>query len=187
MTPTRRACPDGEWDLLPPSVRVAHEAGDFAGSFDVRGGEGALARLVARVSRLPAPGRDVRVTLEVREQGDGARWTRRFGPTQLATTRLVTTQRVDSRGRLVERLGAIECAFRLLVDEHGLSYEQVGAALALGPLRVPLPRALSPRIVARVADMPAPGACHVTVGLVVPLAGLVLSYDGVVNPVTTTP
>jgi hypothetical protein len=163
------------WDAVPEVVRRGHEPGTFSGTLDVRCGAGFPARVVAWACGFPPPGRDVPVRLAVTTDGAATRWERRFGAHEL-----VTMQRTRPGGLVSERLGCIECVFRLLADEHGVSHEQVAAALCLGPVRLPLPAPLAPRIVARVAAAPAPRACHVTVGVVAPFAGLVLSYDGVV-------
>jgi uncharacterized protein DUF4166 len=45
-----------------------------------------------------------------------------------------------------ERCRGVELRFELQSDRAGLRYVQRGAALALGPLRLPLPAAIAPRV-----------------------------------------
>jgi hypothetical protein len=174
--PIAKTRPTPGWESLPEAVRRAHEPGSFVGCFEVRRGEGLLARFVAGVSRFPPPGRDVRARLTVTEKPDGTRWARRFGERDL-----VTTQRVLPGGLTAERLGCFECVFRLRLDERGVAYDQVAAALTLGPLRVPLPLLLAPRVESRVEAASGGRACRVSVAIAVPIAGFLLSYEGIVS------
>ena len=67
----------------------------------------------------------------------------------------------------------------------GPPYEQVGAWLCLGPWRIPLPRLLSPHIQAETLE--ATGGMRVLVRIGSPLAGALLTYEGLVTPEEESP
>ena len=69
-------------------------------------------------------------------------------------------------------------AIRLHVENGGLVYHQVGAALWRG--WVPLPAFLAPRVVG--SEMPdGPDAVRVNVRVTIPLVGLLIAYEGRLN------
>ena len=147
-----------------------------SGSFDVRHGERRAARALARLLGLPAAGARVPVRLVVTRRRGVERWHRTF-----AGRDFVTYQRRTADGLLAERAGAFELLFRL--DERGgvCRYRQVGFAFRLGPLCVPLPRRLSPRVVAR-ERMAADGSrISASVRVSAPLVGLLIAYGGCVE------
>jgi hypothetical protein len=168
------------WAQLPSVVRRMHEEGHASGRFSIRRGAGPLHALVAWLCRFPAAGEQVPTRLQVQRHGEGQRWERSFDG-----HRLVTTQRAWGGGRLGERLGPVECVFRLRPVESGILYEQVGAWLCLGPWRLPLPRLLAPRIEAVTAA--APEGMHVQVKLSSALLGWMLTYEGLVSPEEASP
>jgi hypothetical protein len=142
-SPTARAL-GSSWAQLPLVVRRLHGPCAVCGSFAVERGRGWTAAVVAQLFGLPAPGRDVPTSLEVRAGRCEFTWARRFG-----TRPLVTHQRALGGGALAERLGGIECVFELIATPEGIEYRQTGARLCAGPLRFPLPRVLAPRVEAR--------------------------------------
>jgi hypothetical protein len=79
---------------------------------------------------------------------------------------------------LAERLGCLEFWFRLRVIERTLDFRHTGTAGVLGPLRVPLPRWLSPRITAREWAGLEEGSLQVAVRISLPLIGLLMAYEG---------
>jgi hypothetical protein len=82
-----------------------------------------------------------------------------------------------SRCLLGEQVGIVELHFQLEAVDGALVYRQVSAKLRLGPLAVPLPKFLRPRVEAReIAD--GPGRTRVAVLLTMPLIGWLISYDG---------
>ena len=164
------------WLELDPAVRRAHGPGAAVraiGSFTVRRGAGRLARLAGRALRLPPAGSDVEVRLEVATAGGEERWRRRFGDHPLDST-----QRGSGGGELIERFGALELRFGLVVSGGGLSWVQRGAGLRLGPARIPLPRWLSPHAAASEAPGGGPDRTRVAVRVTLPLAGLLIAYEG---------
>ena len=81
---------------------------------------------------------------------------------------------------MAERMGLLECRFRLRPTSRGLDYVQVGASLSVGPMRLSLPRFLGPRVTATTwAEERGMG---LDVSVFAPIFGRVLRYHGVVAP-----
>jgi hypothetical protein len=168
------------WAQLPSIVRRMHEEGRATGRFTIRRGSGPLPALIGWLLRFPSPGEGVSTRLEVQREGDGQRWVRSFDGHLL-----VTAQRAWEGGLLGERLGSVECVFRLRAVDGGIVYEQVKAWLCLGSWRLPLPRLLSPRIEAVTAPAPQGLRVHVKIGAA--LIGWLLTYEGLVSPEEEAP
>jgi hypothetical protein len=90
----------------------------------------------------------------------------------------MTVQYQRGTDLLAERLGCLEFWFRLRVIEHALDFWHTGTTGVLGPLRVPLPRWLSPRITAREWAGLEEGSLQVEVRISLPLIGLLMAYEG---------
>ena len=169
-----------DWARLDEPVRRLHEFGTGPcgeGLFAVRGGN-LFARALARLFGLPAPGEAVRVCLSVtrEEGGEAERWHRTFGRRVFDTL-----QREGANGLLAESAVPFELLFELGVDGGALVYKPAGAALRVGPLRVPLPRALAPRVEARESAADDRRGVVVYVKSSAPLVGLMLSYEGLLR------
>jgi hypothetical protein len=165
------------WGEVDEAVRRLHERGAGPcgeGLFAVRRGN-FFARTLARLFGLPAGGESVRVRLSVTQTEGGAaeRWHRTFEGRVFDTL-----QREGEGGLLAERAGPVELLFRLSVEGGALIYKQAGAALRVGPLRVPLPRAFAPRVEARERGAEDGEVVHVHVSSSAPFVGLMLSYEG---------
>lgn len=77
----------------------------------------------------------------------------------------------------------IELSFRLSADDGALLFQVIGAALVLAKLRLALPSFLTPRIQARVKDAEDfPDRFNVSVQIVLPAFGPILSYEGFLQP-----
>lgn len=163
------------WEHLPGIVRRLHQEGRFHGRFAIRRGQGPLSAVLGWLCRFPAAGEDVATRLVVRRDGALQHWERSF-----AGHALHTVQRAWEGGRLGERFGPMECVFRLRAVEGGLAYEQVGTRLCLGPLGLPVPRVLAPRIEGLATE--APGGMAVRVSIGTAFTGWLLVYEGVVRP-----
>jgi uncharacterized protein DUF4166 len=164
------------WDALPASVRRAHlgaEGLEAAGVLRVERGSGRAARVLARLCRLPEAGESVPVRLSVRREGPGERWVRSFG-----ARRLVSSQHACADGLLAERFGPLELRFRLAPTARGLRYEQGGTALCAGPLHLPLPRWMAPRVTATEEAAPPGDRTRLRVTVSLPVVGLLLAYEG---------
>ncbi len=160
---------------MPAVVRRLHCSCRVTGRFDIERGAGWLAGPAAYLFGLPPAGRDVATSLVIEPDRGGLKWSRRFG-----ATRLVTHQRALGDGIIAERIGAIECSFVPLASAEGIEYRQTGARLCAGPLRLPLPRILSPRVEAWVRARGE--AAEVDVAVSAPLIGRLVHYRGVVQP-----
>jgi hypothetical protein len=169
------------WADLDEGVRRLHGEGAgvrAAGVFRVRRGSGRLARLLARLVRLPAAAETVDLQLVVVQQAHGEEWRRTFG-----THPLTSFQSRRHDGLLVERMGPVELRFALRAEGGALLYRSTGASMRLGPLRIPLPRRLAPRVEAWERPAGEPGRAHVAVEVHLPLAGLLVAYEGSVTRV----
>jgi hypothetical protein len=166
-----------QWaSLSAPLRRFFESTRPFSGAFEVRSG-GWLGRMLRAILRMPAPGPRVPVRLLVEPTAGGEVWRRRF-----RDRRLDSAQRADGE-LVVDRFGATEVAFALEAGERGtgMSMRQVSTSLRLGRLRIPLPRVLAPRVTGAMHDLaPGDGRVHVTVRVVAPLVGLIISYEGTV-------
>lgn len=163
----------GDLRTLPAAVARIHfstVSSAASGEFVVERPGGFLGRLLGRVLRFPAAGDRVTVSLFIVRSEHEEVWLRVFGR-QL----LVSTQRA-ARGALVERFGPFEVVFELGVRDGVLCFDQHAARLALGRLGVSLPRAVAPRVHARVAGDDR--ATHVDVSISVPGLGTLLRYGG---------
>lgn len=164
------------WDRLDNSVRRIHAyiaPVQAVGVFKVRGGSNGLARLLARLARLPVAGEAVSVRLLVTARGDREEWRRTF-----AGQPLVTLQSERRDGLLAERIGPLEMRFRLEVVSGALWYKAARAAFCLGPLRLPLPSWLSPRLTAWEKPIGEEGQIDVFVQVDLPLLGGLVGYSG---------
>ncbi len=179
------------WENLDPRLQRFHSASKIrrgTGLFQIRHGETKLARLLAWLLRLPKEGQDVPARLVVREGvvpagGNVAAeiWERSFRKWNLNSI-----QYANHQGLLAERFGLMEIWFQLQASDHSLQFTPAGGALALGPIRIKLPLTLCPLVRARVS-----GSSNiserftVSVNVVAPFAGLVLAYDGYIEPEVT--
>jgi hypothetical protein len=150
--------------------------GAWQGRFDIRRGTTLFARLLGAIARLPASGVTVPTLLEVSPDRGGERWFRRFG-----SRRLMTFQRTVPPDLLAERLACLEIQLRVTIVGGTIYFEQVGAAVAIGPLRLPLPRWLSPRLTARTRLAERGDAIGVRVNMTGPGESLWIEYEGTIE------
>lgn len=168
---------DSWYELAGPVRRMHLDGASFrgGGSFRVRHGTGRWARFLAWLVRMPRATGAADVRLTITPLGCGERWERSFDGRSL-----VTTQRGNPDGGLVERVGPLELRFRLEVRDGALFYRPAGADLRFGPLQLPLPRPVAPCVEAR--EEP-DGLLRTRVRVIVtaPFAGLLVSYEGCVE------
>ena len=163
-------------NLSEPVQRLHTGAFEGAGKFTVRHGESSPARLLIKLLRLPAAGVDIPVKLSVITQKSGERWERTFG----GGTPFVTEQRAGDSGLMIERIGWAEIRYRLEIAGGALFYRQTGTKLCVGPLRLPLPRSLAPRIAARESAIDETST-HISVEVTLPAIGRLISYKGFIK------
>lgn len=171
----------GRWSELAERVRLCHEVAPTLRAnavLTVERGKGWLVRLGATLMRLPRAARDVRTSLEVTTVDDLQVWSRSF-----AGHPLVSTQ-YEVGAMLAERFGLIEVQMTLEVQAGELHYRSARARLCLGPLRIPLPSFMCPKVDGRafVEDATPPEHMSLRIRISHPLVGLVISYSGVVRP-----
>jgi hypothetical protein len=165
------------WLQVAEPIRSAHTTGSPVqghGNFRIRHGEGHLARVLARLLRLPRAGDAIETRLVVASHGDGEQWLRRFGDRRLDTVQY------EGDGELVERIGVLEFRFRLDASGGSLLYRQHDVALVLGSLRLRLPAGWAPMVEAR-EDPAAAHQVRVQVLVSIPAVGPVLAYDGIIQ------
>ena len=169
-----------DWERLLALVRRLHQEGGATGRFTIRRGQGVLASLLGWLCRFPAAGEDVPTRLLVRREGAVQHWERSFGGHTLASV-----QCAWEGGRMGERFGPVECVFQMRVVEGGLSYDQVGAWLCLGPWRLRLPRLLAPRVEGLAIESAQGMSVSVKIGSA--FTGWLLTYEGHIQPEETAP
>jgi len=166
------------WAQIAEPIRSVHASRAViraSGQFRVEHGRHFLARVLARMLRLPRPAAAVQTQLVVTADSDGERWQRTFNG-----RRFETRQYESNAFELAERFGVLEIRFRLDARGGSLLYVQRGAALVFGPARLRIPAAWAPRVEA--SEEPAgPARFNVAVRVVLPGVGQLLAYDGIVD------
>jgi len=148
-----------------PHLRAAHEAPLRAtGKVSVTNSSRPMARLFARLLRLPRPGIDLDLAVTVTETPDGQQWDRRFGSQRLRTYQ-------HSRGGMMVELSGPGAIF-LVVEGEGENLVYRSAKATFGGIRVP--RGLAPTVVARA--IPTETGWVAQVEISIPVAGQLCSY-----------
>lgn len=162
------------WLDLHPFVRCMHVTGKpltRTGTFRVRRGTSAIARIAQMLLGLPRTSESSPVTLRIEPNSQGERWIRRIGDVTFVTTQA-------SAGNLLrERVGIVDLYFSLRVVDNCLHYHQTAAKLPLGLLSIALPRWLAPHVVA--SETPkGDRAVDISVLVSLPMVGLLVAYEG---------
>jgi hypothetical protein len=162
-----------DWLAVAENIRRAHSVGgELNGVFRIAYGTGLAAKQLVRWADLPRAAAAADTRLKIFSEAAGERWERRFDGKVF-----MTRQWKGKDGFLVERFGEWELSFKLRVEGGNLFYDQSGARLCVGALRIPMPRVCAPHVVAK--EMP-DGAVRVLVSVMVrlPMVGQLISYDG---------
>lgn len=182
-----------EWNNLEARLQRFHSEATprrGAGIFQIRHGGGRLARALAWLLRMPREGKDVCARLLVCDGDHSAVgkasaevWERSF-----AGQTFTSFQSANPQGLLAERIALIELWFRLEASNHSLVFVPAGAALALGRIRMRIPPRLCPMVRGRVsASDEFSQRFTVSVSLALPVFGLVLAYEGFIEPEVANP
>ncbi len=166
-------------ERLAPVVRAVHVGSGPVhgrGSLEVRRTH-PLGWLAARWFGLPPTGSSVPLQLTVARTPEREVWTRRFGDRALATE-----QYAGRGGELVERGGRGELRFRLGIEQGGLRFRPLGAALHVCGLRVPIPRRLGPQVSGTASPSPKGDRLVACFTIGAPLVGTILTYHAEVEP-----
>ena len=169
------------WRRVAAPIQSVHAARptEAHGRFRIDHGRHVLARLLARILRLPAQGVDVDTRLRITACGNGEHWLRTFNGHRLETRQFATD---DSA--LAEQFGILELRFRLETSGDSLLYVQHQAALVFGPVRLTLPGACAPHVDAR-EDPAGADAVNVDVRVTLPAIGTLIAYQGRIDVDTT--
>ncbi len=162
------------WHEIAEPLRCLHATDSVTrahGHLRVEHGLHPVARLLARILRLPHPTNAADTRLIVTARSDGERWERMFDG------RRVETFQHTRHDELVERYGVLEFRFRLTVSHGSLLYVQREAAFLCRRARLRIPARWTPRVEAR-EDPAGPRRIQVAVRVVLPGVGLLISYVG---------
>lgn len=162
-----------EWHLVEAEIRRAHLQGERVrgvGNAEVSTGPSLLGKLLCRLLRLPRAG-TYAATVDVRRQVSSEVWTRCFGGYHVTTTQMLLRN-----GVIRERFRWMEFAISVKRCEKSITYDSMAAHFRVGPMAIPLPKLLQPKICAR-ETATAPGN-HVDVSVFFPVNTLLISYVG---------
>jgi hypothetical protein len=164
------------WPSLPASIQRLHTFKNvecFAGRARVTRGTGLVARLGAKLFRLPPAGDDMAVKITKRRLPRGEAWERDFDG-HVFRSSLVPS---DRPFHIRERIGPLSCELELDAAPDGLSLP-VRRGWLFG---LPLPKRLLP--VSRSREFDRNGDFHFDIGLYTPLSGhLIVRYQGFARP-----
>ena len=166
------------WQTLAEPLRLVHATTATvraSGCLRISHGRSRLARLLVRLLRLPRAGDAVETRLLLAPCAGGVQWLRTFDDRRLDTWQYEAGER-----ELAERIGVLEFRFRLEAADGSLRFQQVGAAVRLGFVRLQVPGAWAPRIDAR-EDPAGARQLFVQVRVTLPALGPVLTYDGTIE------
>lgn len=162
------------FDHLPPAIRRAHDVrGVLAleGEADATGPDNWIGRAIAFLFRLPRPGKNLPVRVEMRSEADGSEtWTRIYpGVTMRSNLRDPdpANQQID------EVFGPVAVRLVWQVTADGLRLTTLHARL----FGIPLPSFLTPRSNAR-EGVDANGTFRFDVPIALPMIGTIVHYRG---------
>lgn len=119
------------FERLPAALRDLHDARTrkrFHGRCAVQRGRGALAAILATVTRLPDSNPDCPISIDIETRPGGETWTRRFAHHQMRSQLSVRD------GRLDERVGLTTLTFKLEARDDSIVWVLRGARLLFLPL-----------------------------------------------------
>ena len=166
-------------DELPAPLRALHGRRQVTavGRFDLGRERGLWPWFLAFTSPLPTHGGQLDMEVSITTSGPYQIWTRR-----LAGKPMTSAQHGRADGCVAERFGPLEVRLTLDVVDGGIQHESAGFFLCLGPVRIPLPTRLCPRIRARVVAEGDHGV-HTHVEMLNSKGRRVMWYGGVVEVV----
>ena len=163
-----------DFSRLPAAIRHLHHVPRAAGKAEVDGPQGPLARLVAAIIGLPAPGMDIPVAVTITATPDGEIWERNF-----AGSRFTSHLSLSRAGGLAERFGPLTFDLAVTAGPAGIGAMAI-RAWRIGPL--PLPCRLAPISIAS-ETIDATGRFRFDVALHLPFRlGRIVRYRGWLLP-----
>ena len=154
---------------LPPALQQFHgqvEGGCAEGTVTVESGRGILRHGMAALLRLPPPGQEIPLQLEVVTENGCERWIRHFGDYCLDTLQW------QEGSLLIEKAGPLQFGFRLSVEDSLLIFRQQRCWLG----RLPLPHFMTLSIGAIVSGNEK--GWQVEVVISAPILGVITTYRG---------
>ncbi len=161
------------FDDLPLSLQRFHgQSGKttWTGRADVIGSGNPLAKMISRIFRFPAPGKDQPLTVTVSPYKDGERWVRTYGTRSMVSTLRPGVGRSDRL--IVERFGPVAVHMALVVEDERL--QLVPRRMTI--FGVPLPARLLPGDLCFEQDRAGVFGFDVTLSL--PGVGRIVTYRG---------
>lgn len=169
------------YDRLPPLVRDMHEVESrhtARGRGRVSRGTGLASRLMANVLGMPPEARDIPVETTFSLEQGAETITRNYNGAILVTRQAmvpVNAAETGSPALLLEKFGPVALFIRLEGTQEGITFHLQRCSL----LGLPLPRFLSPRLVAR--ERMSDGKYHYFVRIELPLVGKLIEYEGLLQ------
>lgn len=169
------------YDRLPPLVRDMHEVESrhtARGRGRISRGTGLASRLMANSLGMPPEARDIPVETTFSLEQGVETITRNYDGALLITRQAmvpVNAAEAGSPALLLEKFGPVALFIRLEGTQEGITFHLQRCSL----LGLPLPRFLSPRLVAR--ERVKDGMYHYFVRIELPLVGKLIEYEGLLQ------
>lgn len=167
------------WPALPPKIRAMHDIWDTqsaTGRARITKGNTLLSRLIGTLFRFPEAGEDVPVTVTMERRGDTETWTRDF-----AGKRFRSHLSAAGAGHVFERFGPFRFRIELTKTAGGFGMEVRGGSV----FGLPIPRRFLPR--SDTEERMENERFVFDVRLSLPFAGLLVHYQGWLEPDYVTP
>ena len=178
VTPLFRRLLGDAYDVLPDAIRKAHHIQGvlvLEGKAHADGPDRVLGKVVAWLFRLPPPGLDMPVRVEMRSEDDGTEtWTRIY-PKVTMRSRLGNLD--PATCQIDERFGPVAIRLEWRPADGGLSLRTISARI----FGIPLPGFLRPRTNAT-ESADGNGVFRFDVRIALPLIGALAHYRGWLQP-----
>jgi len=163
------------WEVLPAEIRAVHDdVVEAKGRASVIRGTNPLARLAASLIRFPQASADTEVSVHFDRSANSETWTRQFGDDRFSSRHFAGTGRAE--GLVCERFGPLTFAMALVAEGEKLALVLRRWSL----FSLPLPMWLCPR--SRSYEFSEDGKFHFHVEISHPLTGLIVRYQGWLEP-----
>jgi hypothetical protein len=176
--PLYRRLLGGAYDRLPPPIRAMHDIHGSAvaqGRARVQRGRNPLARLAAAFIGFPQTNSDTPVRVDFTTSNDAEIWRRSFDAERFESRQ--SAGRGQSDGLMCETFGPFRFAIALVVEDERLLL----VLRRWSVFGIPLPLWLCPR--SHSFESAEDGRFNFHVKISHPLTGLIVSYDGWLEPV----
>mgnify|MGYP005726027529 CR=1 FL=1 len=162
------------YGLLPQAVQQLHDVqGEYVwhGRCDVKRGTHFFARILAEILSLPRSGQDIDVEVRFKQEGEKEHWRRSFGGRPFQSVQW-------QEGELLyERLNLTTLVFEVITSPERLSLSLCGLRVC----GIPVLGVLRPEVSAEEREMDK--KFHFTIHTTLPLIGLLVAYEGTLEPV----